>query len=94
MNVEEARFQDSTPKLAATGLLGWVSFVWGGIRLDGVSVRRTAEGELTLSYPLREDRRGRTHPTFRPISDEVRREIEEQVFSQLGLWHLGRRRSG
>ena len=66
------------------GLLGYVSFlVNGAIKVDGVTARRTRDGKLTLSYPARRDGTGRDHPYFRPITDEVRRSIESQVFAAL-----------
>ncbi len=88
MKIEGLRYSESALRQMETGLFGWVSFVWAGIRMDGVAVRRTLDGQLTLSYPLRKDWQGRKHPTCRPVSDEVRFEIEEQVFTELGIWHL------
>jgi len=68
------------------GLLGWASFeLYGHVRLDGVAVRRTRDGRLTLAFPERRDATGRRHPVVRPLNDEARREIEQQVFAALGL---------
>lgn len=66
------------------GLLGWVSCSYGHLRLDGIALRRTRDGHLTLSYPERRDAAGRRHPVLRPLDDQARREIEEQVFAALG----------
>jgi len=63
------------------GLLGFLSLTYGDLILDGVTVRRTADGRMTLSWPERRDRHGRAHPYLRPISDEARRRIEHAVFS-------------
>jgi len=68
------------------GLLGYASFLVGnGLRVDGVCLRRTKGGRLALSFPSRRDRYGRTHPYLRPICDDARRSIEDQVFAALGL---------
>ena len=63
-----------------SGLLGFVSVFYGDLVLDGITVRRTADGRLTLSYPQRRDGLGRSHPYFRPFDDEARLRIEKAVF--------------
>jgi len=68
------------------GLLGWASFtIDDRIRLEGVAVRRTVDRRLVLSFPSRLDRQGKKHFLVRPLDDPTRREIEHQVFAQLGL---------
>ncbi len=67
-----------------TGLLGFVALQLGPLAFDGVTVRKTAAGRLTLSFPSRTDRAGRRHPFIRPLDDDARREIETDVFWQLG----------
>lgn len=64
-----------------SGLLGFLSLAYGDLVLDGVTVRRTADGRMTLSWPERRDRSGRAHTYMRPVSDEARRRIEHAVFS-------------
>lgn len=81
IDLSELRFVKGSSVDRRTGLLGYVSFLLNrSIRVDGVTLRRTAEGRLTLSYPARQDREGREHPYFRPIDDDARREIERQAF--------------
>jgi DNA-binding cell septation regulator SpoVG len=63
-----------------TGLVGYVSLFCGPWILDGVTVRRTADGRMTLSYPERRDGQGRRHPLIRPIDDAARQAIEKAVF--------------
>ena len=63
-----------------SGLLGFVSVFYGDLVLDGITVRRTAEGRLTLSFPQRRDGRGRSHPLFRPVDDDARLRIEKAIF--------------
>jgi hypothetical protein len=68
------------------GFLGWVSFtIEPGLRVDGVAVRRTRDGRLTLSFPAHRDNQGRDHPYIRPTDDATRREVERQVLEALGL---------
>lgn len=63
----------------ATGLLGYVRFVIGGaVAIDGVTVRRTTAGRITLSFPKRRD-----HPIVHPTSAAVRSHIEQSVMSRL-----------
>ena len=68
------------------GLLGYLALQFGPLALDGVTVRKTAQGKLTLSFPSRTDRAGRRHPLIRPLDDQARLEIEAEV-----LWQLGER---
>jgi DNA-binding cell septation regulator SpoVG len=68
-----------------SGLLGYVSVFYGDFILDGVTVRRTAEGRMTLSFPQRRDGRGRSHPLFRPIDDAARLRIEKAIFGAAAL---------
>jgi len=63
-----------------TGLIGYVSLFCGPWILDGVTVRRTTDGRMTLSYPERRDGRGRSHSLIQPIDDAARQAIEKMVF--------------
>ena len=68
------------------GLLGWLSFgVDGLLVLDGVALRRTRTGRLTLSFPAPTDRRGRRRALVRPLDDRARRAIERAVLEALSL---------
>ena len=55
------------------------------LRLDGLALRRTADGRLSLSFPARRDTAGKQHPYLRPVDDAARRDIEHQIFTALGL---------
>lgn len=84
LQVSEVRFTAATA--SGDGLEGWVSCLLNGaIRLDGLALRMTREGRRTLSFPARRDRNGVDHPIVRPISTEVRREVEDQIFEALGI---------
>ena len=67
-----------------TGLLGYLSFEYGALVVDGVTLRRKSDGSLGLSWPARTDRAGRRHPIVRPVDDDVRRAIEREVLGQFG----------
>ena len=68
-----------------SGLIGWISFVLNeSILHDGIALRLT-HGRPYLSFPARRDNDGKDHPYVRPVDDDVRREIEGQVFAQLDL---------
>lgn len=69
---------------ARTGLLGYLSVEYGDLVLDGIVLRRTAEGRFTLSFPARTDRAGRRHSYIRPVDDQARREIESVILGKLG----------
>ena len=69
-----------------TGLLGYISVCIAGFVIDGITVRRTVGGRLTLSYPARTDRSGRRHAIVRPADDEARRAIEAKILGELGQW--------
>lgn len=84
--VSDVRLARPSARNVDAGLLGFVSFLLDGmIRIDGVTVRRTADGRQVLSFPARRDRHGRDHPYFRPIDERARCAIEAQVFASLGL---------
>ena len=66
-----------------TGLLGYLSVQYGDLLLDGITVRRTADGRTVLSFPERVDRRGRRHSYFRPVDGVARGRIEAAIFGEL-----------
>ena len=84
--ISDVRFITASSGERSGGLIGWVSFKLNDhIRLDGVAVRRTADGRLALSFPARRDGAGRQHFYVRPLDDQARRDIERQVFAALGF---------
>ena len=66
------------------GLLGFISVEFGSLILDGITLRKTADGRFTLSFPARTDRAGRRHSYMRPVDDDARRAIEREILRQLG----------
>jgi DNA-binding cell septation regulator SpoVG len=70
---------------AATGLLGFVRFTYGGtLVLDSVAVRQTLTGRLALAFPTKRDRAGQLHAYVRPRNTAARVAIESAVFTALG----------
>ncbi len=84
--ISDVRLTATTRENREQGLLGFISLtIDNGLRIDGLTLRRTLEGELTLSYPARRDRDGREHPYIRPTGESAGRQIQEEVLTQLGL---------
>lgn len=67
-----------------TGLLGYLSVFYGVLVLDGITLRRTADGRFVLSFPSRTDRRGKKHSIVRPVDDDARQAVEREILAQLG----------
>ncbi|MCB9914840.1 MAG: septation protein SpoVG family protein [Planctomycetes bacterium] len=89
LRVSEVRLMPAAD--TRSGLLGFVAFVLNeALRVDGVALRRTADGRLVLSFPARRDRKGQDHPILRPLGDQARESIERQIFEALGLAEVAR----
>lgn len=67
-----------------TGLIGYLSVFYGVLVLDGITLRRTADGRFVLSFPSRADRRGKKHSIVRPVDDDARQAVERELLGQLG----------
>ena len=84
--VTEVRLTAASCAEAQSGLIGYVScIVNGNLYLDGVTLRRTVDGRLALSFPARTDAAGKRHFYVRPLDDRARRDIEHQVLRALGF---------
>jgi len=85
LRIANVRFVAAPREEVKRGLLGWVSLVLNdAVQLDGLTLRRTLEGRLTLSFPARRDAAGCQHAFVRPLDNASRCEIEAQVFRALG----------
>ena len=85
VSVSEVRFTAASPEDLESGLLGFVDLVLNGaIRLSGLTLRRTKNRGLALSYPARRDGSRMDQFYFRPIHDGARQELERQVIAALG----------
>ena len=68
-----------------TGLIGYVSIFYGDLIITGITVRRTAAGQLVLSFPERRDQKGRSHAVVQPADQSARRELEAAIFGEATL---------
>ncbi|MBL8857576.1 MAG: hypothetical protein JNL28_03605 [Planctomycetes bacterium] len=68
----------------ARGLRAYVSFdVDGEWRFDGVTLRRTANGDHRISFPARKSRGGAEFPHIVPLVNSRRQEIEDAILNHL-----------
>ena len=59
----------------------------GEFRFDDLAVRKVAvAGQLYVQYPARRTRGGRRRYAVAPVSDAVRRAVEEQILAALPRW--------
>ena len=85
LHVSTVALVNASPTEARSGLLGWVSCVLNQtVVVDGIALRRTADGRLALSYPARRDRAGNQHHVIRPLDDDARQHLEREIFKALG----------
>ena len=86
IKIHNVRFIPATPQKMGQGLLGYISCTLNGLLLlDGIVLRRTLEGSLTLSFPARKDGMGKKHPFIKPQNTDIREEIRAQVLDALGI---------
>ncbi len=86
VKIDNVGFVTATSKQRREGLLGWVTCTLnGGLQISGLTLRRTLEGNLALSFPTRRDRHGREHFFLRPLNDRARRDFEHKVIGALGF---------
>lgn len=83
--ISHLRFAQARTQERQEGLLGWLAFNLGDVRLDRVTLRRTWNGQLTLGFPVHDSRSGRRFPIVRPINKAARDRIESAVFRELRL---------
>jgi DNA-binding cell septation regulator SpoVG len=67
-----------------TGLLGWIGVDFGNLFVDGIALRKSAEGKLILAFPKRKAGNGQLHAVVRPVTNEARIAIEREILAQLG----------
>ena len=84
--ISNVKFTTASREDSAYGLLGYLACtVNSALRLDGLTLRRTADGRFAVSWPARRDGFGRQRFYVRPIEDRARREIEQQIFRALRI---------
>lgn len=88
--ISRVRIVPATGESKLNGLVGWLSFVIdGGLIADGVAVRKTADGRLVFVWPAKHDQYGRTHHVLRPVDDDAREHVEDQLLAQVKPWLSG-----
>lgn len=92
--ISSVRFIPASNADAERGLLAYVKLEFGTLLVDGVTLRRHADGRLGLTWPERTDRAGRRHPLIRPVSDAARRELEDAVLAELARQERARSGGG
>ena len=86
LTLTEFQFTAANRMEMKTGLLGWIAFTINDtLRVDGTTLRRTADGRFALSFPKKTSRDGRKHSIVWPISEPARQDLESQVFEALNL---------
>jgi len=84
--VTEVQFTAAQPGDVRQGLVGFVRLTLGSsVRVDGVTLRRTRDGKLALSFPKRTDGRGRQHSVVAPTGQLARDAITQQVLAAPGI---------
>ncbi len=67
-----------------SGLLGWIKVkIAGWLVLDGITLRRSRHGQLSISLPVRTDKMGNQYPYMRIVGAASRQEFECQVLRAL-----------
>jgi len=84
--ISQVEFKAAGDQDRETGLLGWVTLKLNGTMLiDGIALRRTRDGRVTISFPARHDDAGRKHFVVKPLNEETRLTIERQILEALGI---------
>jgi DNA-binding cell septation regulator SpoVG len=83
--ISNIRFTPAQARDVASGLLGFVSCIIDDrLYLDGITVRRTADGRVALSFPERRTSSGGAYPYMRPIDEAARNDIENAILHSIG----------
>lgn len=83
--VSELRFTPADLQQQARGLLGFVQLVVAGLLRVDCALRRTRDGRVVLSFPVKHDSAGRQHPLVAPANAEARRALEVAVLDALAI---------
>lgn len=81
--IGSVRFKRGTDADFARGLLAYVRVEYGDLVIDGLTLRRTLEGSLSISWPKRRDRGGNQHAIVRPLTDAARQDVERAILAAM-----------
>lgn len=86
LRISDVRLTPASATDEEAGLLGYIGFTINGVlALDGVTLRRAADGGEYICYPARTARTGTRHALIRPLSEAARLHVQAQVLSALDL---------
>jgi hypothetical protein len=72
MVVTALKLTPASDRDADTGLLAFIALELDGlVHIDGVGLRLTEDGRLSLSFPSRTSRRGTKHALLRPVNSDA-----------------------
>ena len=81
--VSHIQFRPASDVDLSSGLLGWVTFTFRGLQIDGSYVRRTRAGRVVLFWANHESGSGRRHVIVQPVDQELRVALEQYVLGEL-----------
>jgi len=84
IHITDVVFTPASAALKATGMCGFIDCTVNfDLRLSGLTLRRTAAGALSLSFPEKIDSNGTRHRYMRPTDARARVAIERQIIGTL-----------
>lgn len=90
LTVTDATLVAANPADRKTGLLGFIAVTINGrLRIDGLTLRRSMAGRITVSFPEKRDAAGRPIHLVRPLDADTQRSIERQILEQLAITDSG-----
>ncbi|MBK9386494.1 MAG: septation protein SpoVG family protein [Planctomycetes bacterium] len=85
MRITTTSFTPGTDQDRLSGLLGFVAVIIDALLvIDGIAVRRTRSGSLTLSFPAPTSTSGRRRELVRPVDAAAREQVERAVLEAIG----------
>ena len=81
--VSHIEFRPASELDRCGGLLGWVTFRFRGLHIDGSYVRRTRAGRVVFFWANHEACTGRRHVIVQPVDRELRVALEQYVLGEL-----------
>ncbi|MFA5032266.1 MAG: septation protein SpoVG family protein [bacterium] len=80
LNVTEVRLS----LYGKNGIIAFAEVILGNsLRLNDIAIKRTEEGKLFLSYPLKKTQSGSEYFYYNPISQEFGEQINNAIFDKL-----------
>ena len=82
LHIRWIRFTDSSARERRDGLLAYVHVAFDAFTADSITVRRTRDGRLVVSYPERPSKHSkRGHPYFLPIDPAAREALAKEILA-------------